>query len=750
MRLGASARINRGGGASALAQALAVGWHSFWDASNPAHYTTSGSDIESFTNLGSSDIALSRNSGVAMTVGDGHAVCNGSQNDYRAGAVGDYNPLHDGTGCEWFFIFEQDGTDTGLSFPWVTNVLSSAQPGAYLRFDNPSTEADIHYITRGASTAFNASIGSALGNKGLPLDAPAIISGYDNDVASPTTEFQIAINGAEGYGLNSYGFVYDTSDHNDPLRVAVSCQGKFMGFAYRDSVFATDAERQAAIKALRTYYKMERGIDVIIAIGDSIMAGSALSRGNLDAAYNSCAPRAFTWAHREGNAATDIKLRLQSPENSPVDLTSGFGPDLTMAFEMAELRSGEYVAILKESQNGDIASTKWLPEGDANNSWDDLVAKKPLFEAALKGVGLTPNYIGALISLGTNDSATEVRSGEYASAMTSLIANLRSTFGVADLPICIMRAAVQEPDDVSGRSDSGYQYQDTVQGAQDDLANGQNIFVVDPDGVDAALSWTEGSPDGVHMDHDATELVGVASARIIQDRGIIAAYNPELWFDPSRSDALTLVDDRVSQNNDYSGNARHESQSVVSARPMLTTINGLNALSYDGNDALEVDDFSYGVLGQTIFMVVDMASIGVEQYLWTHYDTASDERAWGLFISTSGFPVHSISTDGTFANLTVVTGTTNIGTNPALLTSRWDGSSTDFWINGTKLFSSGSPAASMHNGASGLSSGARFVSGGLTTFLTGKMGERALFASALSDQAIANIHNELMNKWIGS
>lgn len=63
-------------------------------------------------------------------------------------------------------------------------------------------------------------------------------------------------------------------------------------------------------------------------------------------------------------------------------------------------------------------------------------------------------------------------------------------------------------------------------------------------------------------------------------------FKPILWLDASDLSTITSASGAVSQWNDKSGNAYHFSQATSTARPITgtRTVNGLNALDFDGTD----------------------------------------------------------------------------------------------------------------------------------------------------------------------
>lgn len=223
----------------------------------------------------------------------------------------------------------------------------------------------------------------------------------------------------------------------------------------------------------------------------------------------------------------------------------------------------------------------------------------------------------------------------------------------------------------------------------------------------------------------------------------------QLWFDADDAASITHSSGAVSNWADKSGNGRHAYQSTGGVKPTTgsTTINGKNVLAFDGGDALIIDDFAYSVTGQTIFIVADVNTTS-EQYLFAHYDTASNQRAWGLYSATSSkLLVHAVSSDGTNAALKIASSSNAIGSDPILLAARWSAGDTDIYLDGSEETILGTPATIMANSTAKLSIGARFISATLATFVTGSMAEIIFYDRVLSDVEMTGISSYLLDKW---
>lgn len=82
-----------------------------------------------------------------------------------------------------------------------------------------------------------------------------------------------------------------------------------------------------------------------------------------------------------------------------------------------------------------------------------------------------------------------------------------------------------------------------------------------------------------------------------------------MWFDASVASSITSSGGAVSQWSDLSGNARHATQSTAGAKPTTgsSTVNTLNALSFDGGDELATASLA-DASDRTTYVVVDANS----------------------------------------------------------------------------------------------------------------------------------------------
>ena len=350
---------------ASLSMALA---HSWWDFADP-NTVTDSSGITNVTNKGRSGIPLVHNSGVKMTYSNRRAVCNGSQNDYRAGGVSDFKFLHDGTGGTVFFIHKQDGTESDESFPLISNVSSGSSPGMSLRTDLASNQR-YRWILRGTSATFAAN-----GNDSdLTADTPVVYSCRFAASTAPAHAFEQYEDGVKIAGIVDTGFSYSTADHNDPLRVAVSTTGEILGVVMFDRRL-TENEHRQVLRQINHYYGLtEARVGIIIGASNAEGLGST---GSISASYDQKIPGSSIFAHEDLNTANDLTFLPHTPANSQVDKSaSTYGLDLALAHQWFT-NTNKKLWLLKSTVSGSDLYAFWNPDDQPAlaSAWDEFLER---------------------------------------------------------------------------------------------------------------------------------------------------------------------------------------------------------------------------------------------------------------------------------------------------------------------------------------------------------------------------------------
>lgn len=157
----------------------------------------------------------------------------------------------------------------------------------------------------------------------------------------------------------------------------------------------------------------------------------------------------------------------------------------------------------------------------------------------------------------------------------------------------------------------------------------------------------------------------------------------EAWYDCSDTSTITDSSGAVSQLDDLSGNAEHVTQVTGSLQPQTDarTINGLNAIDFDGTEYLDIAS-RLGFGANPDIMVFCIAE--------TDTNVQSNDRFWQLGNTENGVLAGSVGTqewawrfnDGSERYNSVTTGTPQISVHKHPSGGDYDSSS--FFLNGTE------------------------------------------------------------------
>lgn len=99
------------------------------------------------------------------------------------------------------------------------------------------------------------------------------------------------------------------------------------------------------------------------------------------------------------------------------------------------------------------------------------------------------------------------------------------------------------------------------------------------------------------------------------------------WYDPSDSATVTLVDSKVSQLDDKSGNGHHMTQATANYRPGVSTLNGIGCILKSGGQALTLGTVAALGTAQTILAVFTPSTIGGSYIITTDNGVAQQHFA---------------------------------------------------------------------------------------------------------------------------
>ena len=127
----------------------------------------------------------------------------------------------------------------------------------------------------------------------------------------------------------------------------------------------------------------------------------------------------------------------------------------------------------------------------------------------------------------------------------------------------------------------------------------------------AARTVTRDAPGGGAGGTPTTKVVAVTLPLQIGGFVPTSLGTMKTWLDPSVTASITESATEVSQIDDLSGATNHGTQSTAGRKPKtgLDTINGLNALTFDTDDFLDLLGVSASDRTETIFMVLNFDNV---------------------------------------------------------------------------------------------------------------------------------------------
>jgi hypothetical protein len=235
------------------------------------------------------------------------------------------------------------------------------------------------------------------------------------------------------------------------------------------------------------------------------------------------------------------------------------------------------------------------------------------------------------------------------------------------------------------------------------------------------------------------------------------SLNPQLWLDAADTATITESSGAVSQWDDKSGNGRHFTQATGANQPATgtNTRNGLNVISFDGNDFLTLgtNDLARNVSGATIYVVYQHAA-----------NPTGDRRIFNINNGTASGFVRVLILDGVTSQRTQtggrtldadsfasVTGSIVISTNYLYRASIFDYANTDLfnYVNGILDASTTSfqTATTTSNTASIRARVGADVNVTPATFFSGQIAEILVYHTAHTTAQRLTVETYLKTKW---
>lgn len=485
--------------------------HDFWDFTDEDVLTLEGSAVKSIANKGRSNDAITHSTGNTITFDGSKCIGHQYANSYKAGAAGDRNFLHDGSGAEVFIIHKQAAAANEQYFYLSNDVSGSSYvPGARL---SSMQNSDLALYT--SRIGYNSNhLFSQSADNSLTLDSP-VIAHLKIDGGLTVGNVELREDGALLYSVPyNVSSVFVETDHNAPLQTFLAYTGDIYGMLMYDRVL-TDQERSYIFRTLRQYYSLPSLADVMLLIGASNALG--IGSGSLiDPTYQNAASRGYIYAYDDGDTAKPLAWWAYEQANSHVDhATSSGGLDLSLMHRLAATNTNKQF-LVKATIGGNDLYSDWNPDADpaAQDGLNQLKAYlQPAIEA-LTAWGFTPAYRACIVGLGENDASSSTKAAAYAAIQARLNEALRELTSES-MPIMLIACSTEQPDDTSGRSDGNMALQATIRTAQAQVVSAESQTSLYQPITTGALAWNEATPNGIHYDMPTLQQMGIELADAI-------------------------------------------------------------------------------------------------------------------------------------------------------------------------------------------------------------------------------------------
>ena len=233
------------------------------------------------------------------------------------------------------------------------------------------------------------------------------------------------------------------------------------------------------------------------------------------------------------------------------------------------------------------------------------------------------------------------------------------------------------------------------------------------------------------------------NARLLRPR-LPSGFNPKTisglsaWYDASVTSSVTLTSGFVSQWSDLSGNAINLSQSTEANRPGIATVNGRQAIDFDGsNDNLNT---TTEVTPGTVFNVHIVDSTVAQLVYGVQSGAGATLRSANLVFSSLG-EYRSQSVASSF-NAGFSGGSRTA--NPRIVVHTFSGTAVAGRLDGAAF---GGATSTTGGNTNGVWLGIRNINGTLSLPMDGKICEHLIYNRVLSADEISLVERYLAAKW---
>jgi hypothetical protein len=244
-------------------------------------------------------------------------------------------------------------------------------------------------------------------------------------------------------------------------------------------------------------------LPVFLLSGQSNMVGYSSLVSELTADQKKNVTNVMIYMDADGDAVKKKKWLTLGPGFGAG--SSNLGPELSFGRTLSDSMPNKKIAFIKDAVGGTYLGTTggWLPPSSNNGTGGTLYKNMmTAIDAAMKTIGTafdttiyTPRWAGFVWLQGENDALDQTNANSYEKNLTNLIKDIRTKFGVPDLPVILPLIAVQ----------TIWPYNSTVRAA--DVTVKQKMINID------TLDTKSFPSDGIHFKAQGYWSIGTLAAQ---------------------------------------------------------------------------------------------------------------------------------------------------------------------------------------------------------------------------------------------
>jgi hypothetical protein len=224
-------------------------------------------------------------------------------------------------------------------------------------------------------------------------------------------------------------------------------------------------------------------------------------------------------------------------------------------------------------------------------------------------------------------------------------------------------------------------------------------------------------------------------------------FNPDTagtlngWWDASDNATITTVSGVVSQWDDKSTNARHLTQGTAANRPGISTLNGVQCLTFNGTTQHLLRTTGVSGLNATYFVVFRLSAIGGQRCAFAVGVSSPSQQQFGVGQNSNNLFVAS---SRAAAFVAIQGGASNTST--AIMSADVSATAiTATRVNGVSYTTTG--GTNIQGNSSGITAGCNLQNSVANALLNGSIGEILWYSGSLSSANITAVTQYLAAKW---